>query len=71
MRFWFIALSVYRQLQNWKARGLYDVAGILETIKEADTEESMELFKQYPDLAQQCAEQIQKELDEHMAGHPL
>lgn len=33
--------------------------------------ESVKLFKQYPDLAQQCAEQIQKELDEHMAGHPL
>ena len=39
--------------------------------KESDTEESVKLFKQYPDLAQQCAEQIQKELDEHMAGHPL
>ena len=71
MRFWFIILPVNRQLQNWKVRGSYDVAGILEAIKEADTEESMELFKQYPELAQQCAKQIQKELDKHTAGHAV
>ncbi len=40
----------------------------LRHIKEADTKESMEPFKRYPDLAQQCAEQIEKELSEHTAG---
>lgn len=43
----------------------------LRRIREADTEESIKLFKQYPDLAQQCAEQIQKELDEHTAGRAV
>ncbi len=44
----------------------------LRRIKEVDTEESMELFKQYPELAQQCAEQIEKMLDDHTvpALHP-
>ena len=43
----------------------------LRHIKEADTEESMELFKRYPELAQQCAEQILKELDDHTAGRAV
>ena len=43
----------------------------LRRIKEAGTEESVKLFKQYPDLAQQCAEQIQNELDEHTAGRAV
>lgn len=43
----------------------------LRLIKDADAEESMKLFKQYPDLAQQCAEQILKELDEHSAGRAV
>lgn len=43
----------------------------LRRIKEADTEESIKLFKQYPELAQQCAEQILKELDEHTAGRAV
>ena len=32
----------------------------LRRIKEADAKEAMELFRQYPNLAQQCAKQIEK-----------
>ena len=34
----------------------------LRRIKTADTDEIIELFKKYPDLAQQCADQIKEEL---------
>lgn len=43
----------------------------LRCIKTADTDEIIELFKQYPDLAQQCAEQIEKELEDHTAGRAV
>lgn len=43
----------------------------LRRIKTADTDEIIELFKKYPDLAQQCADQIKEELDEYTAGRAV
>lgn len=43
----------------------------LRQVKIADTDEIIELFKQYPDLAEQCADQIKKELDESSAGRAV
>lgn len=43
----------------------------LRRVKIADTDEIIELFKQYPDLAEQCADQIKKELDESSAGRAV
>lgn len=43
----------------------------LRRIKTADADEIIELFKQYPDLAEQCADHIKKELDESSAGRAV
>ena len=43
----------------------------LRRVKVADPDEILDLFKQYPDLAQQCAEQIEKELEDHTAGRAV
>ena len=43
----------------------------LRRIKAADTDEIIELFKQYPDLAEQCAELIERELDDRDAGRAI
>lgn len=43
----------------------------LRCIRAADTDEIIEFFKQYPDLAQQCAEQIEKELEDRTAGRTV
>lgn len=43
----------------------------LRRIKTAGTDEVTELFKQYPDLAQQCAELIERELDDRDAGRAI
>lgn len=40
----------------------------LRRIKETDEKDAMELFRQHPNLAQQCAKQIEKELDDYTAG---
>lgn len=43
----------------------------LRRVKTADTDEIIELFKQYPELAEQCANQIKKELDVYSAGRAV
>lgn len=43
----------------------------LRKLKNADMEESVELFKRYPNLAEQCADQIKKELKERDAGRAI
>lgn len=43
----------------------------LRRIKNVSTEDTIKLFKKYPDLADQCAELIEKELDDRDAGRAV
>lgn len=47
------------------------LAEFIRRTKTADTKELIELFKTYPDLANQCAEQIKKEIQDHTAGRAV
>lgn len=47
------------------------LAEFVRRAKVASEKELVELFKQYPELGQQCADQIEADLKDHTAGRAV